>query len=141
MKALSKERERRYPFVYILAMDLRCYLLDQPVSAGPPSPVYRVGKFAPAQPGGGRRGVVACLALATATTVSLRFAFEARTEAKRAFELGQIAAAERDRAEHARAAAAAEAKRATEQESDRNRATGQFPESPRCNRRGSQTGY
>jgi serine/threonine protein kinase/tetratricopeptide (TPR) repeat protein len=45
MKAMEKERQRRYPAVSELAADLRRYLQDQPVLAGPPSAIYRGRKF------------------------------------------------------------------------------------------------
>jgi serine/threonine protein kinase len=46
MKAMAKERARRYAAASELASDARRYLNDQPVSAGPPSTIYRLGKFA-----------------------------------------------------------------------------------------------
>jgi len=46
MKALEKDRNRRYETVSGLAMDLRRFLLDEPVQACPPSPMYRFRKFA-----------------------------------------------------------------------------------------------
>jgi non-specific serine/threonine protein kinase/serine/threonine-protein kinase len=45
MKALEKDRTRRYGSVSDLAADLRRHLDDVPVLASPPSATYRVGKF------------------------------------------------------------------------------------------------
>jgi serine/threonine protein kinase/TolA-binding protein len=45
MKAIEKERERRYNDVGALATDLERYLNHEPVSAGPPSLIYRSRKF------------------------------------------------------------------------------------------------
>jgi serine/threonine protein kinase/tetratricopeptide (TPR) repeat protein len=45
MKALEKDRTRRYGSVSDLAADLRRHLDDVPVLASPPSAMYRVGKF------------------------------------------------------------------------------------------------
>jgi eukaryotic-like serine/threonine-protein kinase len=45
MKALEKDRTRRYDTVTGLANDLRRHLSDEPVMAGPPSAVYRARKF------------------------------------------------------------------------------------------------
>src|SRR5260221_13079440 len=45
MKALEKDRTRRYGSASDLAADLQRHLHDEPVVAGPPSPGYRVGKF------------------------------------------------------------------------------------------------
>jgi WD40 repeat protein len=46
MKALAKERARRYETARDLARDLQRYLADEPVEASPPSARYRLGKFA-----------------------------------------------------------------------------------------------
>jgi WD40 repeat protein len=45
MKALEKERSRRYETANGLAMDLQRYLNDEPVVAGPPTVGYRARKF------------------------------------------------------------------------------------------------
>jgi WD40 repeat protein/serine/threonine protein kinase len=46
MKALEKDRNRRYETASGFAMDLERYLADEPVQAGPPSAGYRLRKFA-----------------------------------------------------------------------------------------------
>ena len=46
MKALEKDRNRRYETANGLAADLRRYLDDEPVQACPPSAGYRLRKFA-----------------------------------------------------------------------------------------------
>jgi eukaryotic-like serine/threonine-protein kinase len=45
LRALEKEPARRYPSASELAGDLRRFLLDEPVFAGPPGVSYRLGKF------------------------------------------------------------------------------------------------
>ena len=45
MKALEKDRARRYETANGMAMDLQRYLADEPVLAGPPSRLYRARKF------------------------------------------------------------------------------------------------
>lgn len=45
LKAMEKDRRRRYASVDAMAMDIRNYLNDQPVSAAPPGAVYQAGKF------------------------------------------------------------------------------------------------
>jgi tetratricopeptide (TPR) repeat protein/tRNA A-37 threonylcarbamoyl transferase component Bud32 len=45
MKALEKDRGRRYETANGLAMDVQRYLADEPVLAGPPGAAYRVRKF------------------------------------------------------------------------------------------------
>src|SRR6478736_4567254 len=46
MKALEKDRSRRYETANGFAMDVQRYLADEPVQACPPSAVYRLRKFA-----------------------------------------------------------------------------------------------
>jgi tetratricopeptide (TPR) repeat protein/serine/threonine protein kinase len=46
MKALEKDRNRRYETANGFAMDVQRYLADEPVAAGPPSAWYRFRKFA-----------------------------------------------------------------------------------------------
>jgi eukaryotic-like serine/threonine-protein kinase len=45
MKALAKERDRRYETANGLAADVRRHLRNEPVTAGPPSTSYRLGKL------------------------------------------------------------------------------------------------
>ncbi|MBM3882448.1 MAG: hypothetical protein FJ387_22445 [Verrucomicrobia bacterium] len=45
MKALEKDRDRRYPTVNALARDLERFLREEPVTAAPPSGLYRLRKF------------------------------------------------------------------------------------------------
>jgi WD40 repeat protein/predicted Ser/Thr protein kinase len=45
MKALEKDRNRRYGTAHSLAVDVRRHLRGLPVVAGPPGAAYRVGKF------------------------------------------------------------------------------------------------
>jgi serine/threonine protein kinase/tetratricopeptide (TPR) repeat protein len=45
MRALEKDRSRRYETANGFAMDLQRYLADEPVLAGPPSARYRLRKF------------------------------------------------------------------------------------------------
>jgi serine/threonine-protein kinase len=46
MKALEKDRNRRYETASALATDVQRYLHDEPVRACPPSTWYRFRKFA-----------------------------------------------------------------------------------------------
>jgi WD40 repeat protein/serine/threonine protein kinase len=45
MKALEKDRSRRYETANGFALDIQRYLADEPVVAGPPSAAYRLRKF------------------------------------------------------------------------------------------------
>ena len=89
MRALEKDRGRRYGSPSELAADVERHLTSQPVSAGPPSAGYRAGKFV-------RRHRVGMSAAAAGGLVLLAFAVTMAVQAKRI-------AAERDRAEQAKA--------------------------------------
>jgi serine/threonine protein kinase len=52
MKALEKDRDRRYETANGFAMDVQRYLADEPVQACPPSAAYRLKKFARRNKGG-----------------------------------------------------------------------------------------
>jgi eukaryotic-like serine/threonine-protein kinase len=84
MRALEKDRTRRYQTVNALALDIRRHLSNEPVLAGPPGATYRMGKFV-------RRHRVGVAAAATAVAVLVTFA------ALMAVQAGRIAR-ERDRA-------------------------------------------
>ena len=45
MKAMAKDRQRRYSGADALAADIVCYLNNEPVSARPPGRFYRLGKL------------------------------------------------------------------------------------------------
>jgi eukaryotic-like serine/threonine-protein kinase len=45
LKAMAKERDRRYASAADLGADLRRFLRDEPVEASPPSAAYRISKF------------------------------------------------------------------------------------------------
>ena len=45
MKAIEKDRKRRYETANALALDVERHLEDEPVLAGPPTLTYRAGKF------------------------------------------------------------------------------------------------
>lgn len=65
MKALEKDRSRRYASAADLAEDIARHLRAEPVSAGPPSKVYRLGKLVRRN-----RGVFAAAALVLITLVA-----------------------------------------------------------------------
>lgn len=46
MRALEKDRNRRYETANALMLDVQRYLRDEPVMAGPPSTLYKLKKFA-----------------------------------------------------------------------------------------------
>lgn len=100
MKALEKNRNRRYPTANSLAADLRRFLSNQPVQARKPGRLYLIGKFV-------RRNRAACLS-GVAVAVSLVAGLGASTwlyvrEREAAAEQKRLALeAERARAEEAR---------------------------------------
>jgi tetratricopeptide (TPR) repeat protein len=67
MKALDKDRSRRYETANGFAMDIQRYLADEPVLACPPSAGYRIKKFA--RRNRGRLAVASVLAIALLATV------------------------------------------------------------------------
>ena len=81
MKALEKDRNRRYETVNALATDLESYLADEPVQACPPSTWYRCRKFARRNTGAVLAGTAIVLLLCAGiagTTWGLVRAEEAR---------------------------------------------------------------
>ncbi|MBX3439617.1 MAG: serine/threonine protein kinase, partial [Planctomycetaceae bacterium] len=114
MKALDKDRTRRYASAESLAADLQRYLDDKPVEAGRPSTMYQIGKMA-------RRhkawfavaaltcvGLLAGMAMLVGTTVLVtqqrdiaRIAvMRERDASKRAAEDHRVALQQRDAAEY-----------------------------------------
>src|ERR1700733_3738143 len=65
MKALDKDRSRRYETANGFAMDIQRYLADEPVSAGAPGALYRMRKFARKH----RAGLIATAAFAVLLVV------------------------------------------------------------------------
>lgn len=84
LKALEKDRTRRYQTANALALDVRRHLNDEPVAAGPPTATYRASKFVRRH----RFGVVVATAL-----LALLLIFAASTAVQ-----AQRIARERDRA-------------------------------------------
>jgi non-specific serine/threonine protein kinase/serine/threonine-protein kinase len=89
LKALEKDRTRRYGSPHELAADIERYLTDQPVTASPPSTAYRARKFV-------RRHTWGVAVAAVGSLVLVAVAATMAVQARRI-------ASERDRAERARA--------------------------------------
>jgi len=79
MKALEKDRNRRYETANDLALDIQRYLQHDPVLAGPPTTRYRVGKFVRKHRAAVAWAAVFVVSLLTASVVSLVMASRART--------------------------------------------------------------
>ena len=87
MKAIEKERGRRYETANGLAMDLRRYLAAEPVLAAPASASYRLQKFVRRNKG----AVAAGSLIAASLLVGIAgFAWQARIAQARATELEQV---------------------------------------------------
>jgi WD40 repeat protein/serine/threonine protein kinase len=114
MKALDKDRARRYESPSQLAGDVQRHLSGEPVTAAPPSTMYRVRKFARKHRGRvvAAGTVAAVLVLGTAST-SVGFALEAR-QRQAAEQAAETAVAARDAEARARAEAESQ-RRAAEQ--------------------------
>jgi eukaryotic-like serine/threonine-protein kinase len=78
MKALEKDRTRRFETVNGLARDLQRYLAGEPVEAGPPSATYRVRKFVARHRLGLAMAVVVTVLLMAGIVVSAAMAVRAR---------------------------------------------------------------
>lgn len=83
MKALEKDRDRRYATANDMAADIERYLRDEPVQACPPSAAYRFTKFARRNRTAFVTSVLVALAVAAGTAVSVWQAIRAtRAEQK-----------------------------------------------------------
>src|SRR5262245_55038276 len=88
MKALEKDRNRRYETASAFAVDVQRYLTDEPVQACPPSALYRFRKFARRYKAAlatasamGLALLIAVAVLAT-STVSITRAWQSETQAR-----------------------------------------------------------
>ena len=122
MKALEKDRRRRYETANDLAQDIQRYLTDETVTARPPSTGYRISKFISKNRGlvGTVALVVVLLLFAVAgTSIGMYRAQLSEADAlaaeQKANEEKQIANSERRRADQARDAAILAEKTASNQ--------------------------
>lgn len=82
LKAMEKERARRYETPGAIAADLQRYLTGQPVEAAPPALMYRMRKFVRRN----RFGVLAGSAVATALVLGIAGASAGLVNARRSLE-------------------------------------------------------
>jgi eukaryotic-like serine/threonine-protein kinase len=123
MKALEKDRSRRYETANGFARDIQRYLAEEPVEAGPPGATYRLRKLAWKHRRGLATAAALLLLLVVGVAVSTTLAVWAvRAEKKAVDERNHALAAEaeankqRDEAEAARKATAQERDRALKAE-------------------------
>ena len=88
MKAIEKDRQRRYATADALSLDIKKYLTGQPVTAAPPSKLYRLRKWATRNQGALTAAVLVALALLGGM---LSFARQAQMAELRAAEFEQLA--------------------------------------------------
>ncbi len=102
MRAMDKDRTRRYETASGLAEDLRRHLVDEPIVARPPSTLYQLGKFARRNKAlvGGIAAVIVVLSAGVMT--STYFAFRAQRERKVAVANRALAEQQRQVAENER---------------------------------------
>jgi WD40 repeat protein/serine/threonine protein kinase len=108
LKALEKDRNRRYESANGFAADVQRYLADEPVQACPPTAAYRFRKFARRN-----RGALAIATVIAAALVTALIAFGAG-ESRAREALHDKATAEGERADKEAERATAEGKRADE---------------------------
>jgi eukaryotic-like serine/threonine-protein kinase len=118
MKALEKDRQRRYETANGLAMDIRRYLSGEAVNAAPPSSTYRFKKFVKRN----RVMVSAGSAVASALFIGVvAFAWQAKVASDQrdiAVAAQQAESEQRKQAEAARAEAVAQQTEAEKQEAE-----------------------
>jgi WD40 repeat protein len=109
VKALEKDRARRYTSAAELAADIRRYLRDEPIVARPPSPSYQLRKFA-------RRHRAVVIGITAVFAVLIAGIVVSTWQANRARRAERVALLERDRALQAESKTSLERDRATEAE-------------------------
>src|SRR5439155_13224696 len=100
MKALEKDRARRYDTANGLATDIQRYLADEPVVARPPSNLYRLQKLARRNKLAFAAGAAVALALVLGAIVSMWQAIRAtcaEREQSRSRQMAQQAQADEAR--------------------------------------------
>jgi serine/threonine protein kinase/WD40 repeat protein len=118
MKALEKQRTRRYETVTGLAADLQRYLQDEPVSARPPSATYRLRKIVVRHKVPVAATAAVLLALITGFAVSLTQYVKERSARERAVLAERAEFAQREQAQNA--LRIAESSRKAAEDSERN---------------------
>lgn len=99
MKAMEKDRDRRYGTSAEFVADLERFLSGEPVSARPPSAGYRLTKFARRHRGPIAAGIALALSLAAGTTAATLGFLEAERNAVVAADEARRAEAEARRSE------------------------------------------
>lgn len=114
MRALEKDRGRRYESASGLAMDIQRYLADEPVSACPPSRVYLLKKFARKNRAILSTAALVGLILVLATAFSTWQSIQSTRHAKRADQAERATRKEADKLREANVRANENLQRARE---------------------------
>jgi WD40 repeat protein len=96
MKALEKDRQRRYETANALAADVLRYLNDEPVQACPPSALYRISKFARRNRGAVVTAAAIALVVVLASAVSTGLIWRALERERREANFHRITLAHRE---------------------------------------------
>jgi tetratricopeptide (TPR) repeat protein/tRNA A-37 threonylcarbamoyl transferase component Bud32 len=94
LKALAKERDRRYETASGFARDIERFLAKEPVAAGPPTAAYRIRKFVQRN----RRQVIAASLVLTALVVGVVGTSAGMLEARRQARIARSEAAAKEKA-------------------------------------------
>ena len=103
IKALEKDRDRRYATASSLARDIQSYLDDEPVEACPPSRLYQFQKFARRNKGVLISSLLIATSLIVGAGVAVWKSIEATRERDRVAQISKIAERDRNNTELARA--------------------------------------
>jgi formylglycine-generating enzyme required for sulfatase activity len=91
LKAIEKERDRRYASASELAADIQRHLDDEPVLAGRPSQIYKVRKFVMRHRFGVGASILIGVLLVSGLVTSLYFRARSEVKAREALEQAQVA--------------------------------------------------
>ena len=90
MRAIEKDRTRRYQSASELAADVQRYLQRQPILAGPPSVLYKFRKFVLRHQLGVVAGILIAVAMLFGLTLATIGLFQARQEAQHSREVSDF---------------------------------------------------
>ena len=105
LKAMDKDRTRRYQTGYALAEDIQRYLNQEPVLAGPPSATYKLRKFVTRNKGLFISMAAVAAVVILATIISIVMAIKAKKAQHIAEEATKSEVSQRQKAEQAQNAA------------------------------------
>ena len=91
LKSIEKDRDRRYASASELAADIQRHLADEPVTAGPPSRIYKVRKFVLRHRFGVGASVLVVALLVSGLVTSLYFRAQWEVKAREATEAAKVA--------------------------------------------------